>query len=239
MEKADSRSRLVAEICSVPSKFASCDHLRRFQQPFVDWYLVLRVDEKAELNTIRKRYLHLALQLHPDKNRHPKAGIAFKLLSEAYEVLSNESKRKAFNAEKRNRECKECIKKPSCTAKWTSSENIKPPSCIKQTRASNTVAEARREARQRFMDEAQVIRNCLRVRSSLGKENPIFDPSDPRLFPGYPHFRNQIKERTTDLWYSNRGCHQRFSATREKCKSPLYEIRSEPVVRSKAAFIRP
>ncbi|XP_068661189.1 uncharacterized protein [Aristolochia californica] len=156
---ADVRSQLVAETCSVPSKFAPCDHLRRypFKQPFVDWYLVLRVDEKAELNTIRKQYLQLALQLHPDKNKHPKAGIAFRLLSEAYDVLSSESKRKTFNMERFNRKCKECHRKSSCASKSTYAENLKAPSFAKQTRGTNTVTEARREARERFMEESKVI----------------------------------------------------------------------------------
>ncbi|KAK1295340.1 hypothetical protein QJS10_CPA16g01581 [Acorus calamus] len=51
----------------------------------------------------------VALQLHPDKNKHSKAEIAFKLVSEAYECLSDKTKRKAFNADRKNYFCKEYI----------------------------------------------------------------------------------------------------------------------------------
>ncbi|KAF5738737.1 hypothetical protein HS088_TW13G01638 [Tripterygium wilfordii] len=40
-------------------------------------HLVSQVEENAGLDVIRKRYHKLALQLHPDKNKHPKAETAF------------------------------------------------------------------------------------------------------------------------------------------------------------------
>ncbi|KAK9161639.1 hypothetical protein Syun_007980 [Stephania yunnanensis] len=40
------------------------------------------VEENANLDAIRKQYHKLALNLHPDKNKHPKAEIAFKLVLE-------------------------------------------------------------------------------------------------------------------------------------------------------------
>lgn len=40
------------------------------------------MEEDAGIDVIRKQYHKLALQLHPDKNKHPKAEVAFKLVSE-------------------------------------------------------------------------------------------------------------------------------------------------------------
>ncbi|KAF9607476.1 hypothetical protein IFM89_036073 [Coptis chinensis] len=76
------KSQLVAEICSISSNAHHCRVHSTIKTPFMDWYLLLRVDDNARSDVIRKQYRKLALQLHPDKNRHPKAEIAFKLVSE-------------------------------------------------------------------------------------------------------------------------------------------------------------
>lgn len=39
----------------------------------------------------------MALKLHPDKNKAPKATEAFRLLSKAYDSLSNENKRHTYD----------------------------------------------------------------------------------------------------------------------------------------------
>ncbi|MCO5548392.1 hypothetical protein L7F22_001849 [Adiantum nelumboides] len=66
------------------------------------------VDEKSELSAIKKRYRHLALLLHPDKNKHIKAEAAFKLVSEAHACLSDKKKREVFNVKKSFTKCKHC-----------------------------------------------------------------------------------------------------------------------------------
>ncbi|KAL7003580.1 hypothetical protein U1Q18_004732 [Sarracenia purpurea var. burkii] len=63
----------------------------------VDWYGVLGVSPSADEETVRKQYRKLALMLHPDKNKSVGADGAFKLLSEAWSLLSDKAKRLAYN----------------------------------------------------------------------------------------------------------------------------------------------
>ncbi|KAL8050786.1 hypothetical protein ABFX02_06G102800 [Erythranthe guttata] len=62
-----------------------------------DWYGVLAVSPSADENTIKKQFRRLALLLHPDKNSSIGADGAFKLISEAWKLLSDEERRLAYN----------------------------------------------------------------------------------------------------------------------------------------------
>ena len=64
----------------------------------VDYYKVLEVSRTATHAEIKKAYRRLALKWHPDKNPDAQddATRRFKEISEAYEVLSDEKKRKVF-----------------------------------------------------------------------------------------------------------------------------------------------
>ena len=48
----------------------------------------LGVEAFAPADRVRKRYLHLALRLHPDKTSHPNAHLAFAAVENAYGLLS-------------------------------------------------------------------------------------------------------------------------------------------------------
>ncbi|XVE56569.1 hypothetical protein DITRI_Ditri04bG0021900 [Diplodiscus trichospermus] len=63
----------------------------------VDWYRVLGVQPHADEDTIRKHYRKLALMLHPDKNKSVGADGAFRILSEAWNFLSDKAKRNAYD----------------------------------------------------------------------------------------------------------------------------------------------
>ncbi|KAF0297924.1 DnaJ subfamily B member 3 [Amphibalanus amphitrite] len=69
----------------------------------VDYYTVLDVPRNAPSEQIRKAYRKLALQWHPDKNPNNKedATRRFKEISEAYEVLIDESKRRVYDQRSR------------------------------------------------------------------------------------------------------------------------------------------
>nr|GEW67830.1 hypothetical protein [Tanacetum cinerariifolium] len=61
-----------------------------------DWYGILDANP-CDDETIRKRYRKLALMLHPDKNISVGASDAFKILSEAWNLLSDKVKRFAYD----------------------------------------------------------------------------------------------------------------------------------------------
>jgi DnaJ homolog subfamily B member 11 len=91
-----------------------------------DFYKILNVSKQANKNDIKKAYRKLAKELHPDKVRlsklvswceitsftffqnknDPEASSKFSDLSSAYEVLSDEAKRKLYD-----RCGEECVKK--------------------------------------------------------------------------------------------------------------------------------
>ncbi len=63
-----------------------------------DYYEVLGVSKDSDDNTIKKAYRKLAMKFHPDKNIGDAAAEEkFKELGEAYEVLSDEEKRAAYD----------------------------------------------------------------------------------------------------------------------------------------------
>lgn len=67
-------------------------------QGFKDYYNILEVDENASKKEIKDAYRRLARKYHPDANpNNPEAEDKFKKVSEAYEVLGDEKKRKEYD----------------------------------------------------------------------------------------------------------------------------------------------
>ncbi|XP_077218296.1 uncharacterized protein LOC143852663 [Tasmannia lanceolata] len=197
-KESDYRSQLVMEICSMSSSSATCAHhgFHLKKSAFIDWYLLLSIDQNSGIDDIRKRYRQLALQLHPDKNKHPKAEVAFKLVSEAYGCLSDNAKRIAFDYERRSSFCKECSRKPKYqTHNFNSNFNIEKLGTGKpmEQAKSYKVLQAMKEARKRFKEEAKVIETCLQSYQAFRREHPLFNPSNSPLLPGYPHQRTKIQ----------------------------------------------
>lgn len=61
-----------------------------------DYYEVLGVDRGADATTIKKAYRKLAKTYHPDVNKEADAEEKFKEVQEAYDVLSDDNKRAAY-----------------------------------------------------------------------------------------------------------------------------------------------
>lgn len=65
-----------------------------------DWYAVLQLDRRFDdLELIKRQYRRLALLLHPDKNKFPFSDAAFKLVADAWNVLSDSSSKAQYDNE--------------------------------------------------------------------------------------------------------------------------------------------
>ncbi|CAH8284581.1 unnamed protein product [Eruca vesicaria subsp. sativa] len=87
---------------SLPSflRFRRCESRRRLVTMAAagkDHYATLNVGRNATLKEIKSAYRNLARKYHPDMNKNPGAEDKFKQISAAYEVLSDEEKRTAYD----------------------------------------------------------------------------------------------------------------------------------------------
>ncbi|MGE0599359.1 MAG: molecular chaperone DnaJ [Dehalococcoidia bacterium] len=62
-----------------------------------DYYEVLGVDRNADAQTLKRAYRKLAMDYHPDRNPSADAAEKFKEINQAYEVLTDDQKRAAYD----------------------------------------------------------------------------------------------------------------------------------------------
>ena len=62
-----------------------------------DYYHILEIQVNASEEDIKRAYKKLALKYHPDKNQSPEAEGQFKEVGEAFEVLSDLSRRREYD----------------------------------------------------------------------------------------------------------------------------------------------
>ena len=66
----------------------------------MDYYRILNVEFSASKQDIQKAYRNLAKKYHPDKNmdQSEDASIRFKVLKDAFDILSNDEERKKYDS---------------------------------------------------------------------------------------------------------------------------------------------
>jgi DnaJ-class molecular chaperone len=62
-----------------------------------DFYEVLGINKSASKEEIKSAYRKKAMEWHPDRNKSPDAEDKFKEINEAYEILSNDQKKGAYD----------------------------------------------------------------------------------------------------------------------------------------------
>ncbi|KAK9672955.1 hypothetical protein RND81_12G137100 [Saponaria officinalis] len=236
----DIKSQIVIDIYNIyqNSYNSSCIHVthnnnynnnNNIKSPFIDWYLILRIGEDASIGTIRKQYHKLALLLHPDKNKHPKAEFSFKLISQAYKCLSDNASRSSFNIERWRNRCSECSRSPRPTissphrATHIGKQEAGSPNPRKNSR-SEEIQNNFRALREQLKEEARVIENCMRLNRASKDEYPVFDPSNYANL-GYPHRRNQqfSCRKTDNSWgFQKENLGLNYDQRRNKCEIPIF-----------------
>ena len=64
----------------------------------MDYYRILEIKEDADFSDIKKKYRKLAIKYHPDKNPGDDEAVKkFREITEAYEILGDEKKRKEYD----------------------------------------------------------------------------------------------------------------------------------------------
>ena len=64
---------------------------------FKDYYHIIGVKKDASEDDIKRAYRKLARKYHPDVSKEPGAEAKFKEVNEAYDVLKDPEKRKAYD----------------------------------------------------------------------------------------------------------------------------------------------
>ncbi|ANB12940.1 Hlj1p [Sugiyamaella lignohabitans] len=78
-----------------PAQMAAVTRVRKCRH--TDYYAILDIESPSSDSEVRKSYRKLALIMHPDKNGAPGADEAFKLVSKAFQVLSDPDKKRIFD----------------------------------------------------------------------------------------------------------------------------------------------
>lgn len=65
-----------------------------------DYYKILGLDDTASIPEVKRAFRNLAKKFHPDKNHELDAEVKFREILEAYEILSDEEKKRQYDSAK-------------------------------------------------------------------------------------------------------------------------------------------
>jgi|UniRef100_A0A6C0M086 hypothetical protein len=91
-ETAEAQAKLAAE-AQANAKSTNARHVKpRPLSAHASAFATLKIHPSSTISEIRKAYLKLAMETHPDKNKMPKATTEFQKIQAAYETLINPQK---------------------------------------------------------------------------------------------------------------------------------------------------
>lgn len=90
----------------------------------MDYYRILEIKEDADFSDIKKKYRKLAIKYHPDKNPEDNEAVKkFREITEAYEILGDEKKRKEYDNKRKFKNGQENNKNKNLKNKNNFSDN--------------------------------------------------------------------------------------------------------------------
>ncbi|CAN0927192.1 Chaperone protein DnaJ [Linum grandiflorum] len=91
----------------------------------IDYYSVLGLKPTGDRDAVKKQYRKMAVLLHPDKNKTAGADGAFKLVSEAWTVLSDSLKRSSYEAKRNKKQhYSPCVVQPGVVSGYSSCSGV-------------------------------------------------------------------------------------------------------------------
>ncbi len=117
-----------------------------------NYYLILGVSQNASLKDIKVAFRRLARQYHPDLNPNdPVAAEKFKQISQAYDVLSDNTKRRRYDR-------RSPWKQPEQTTKTSTTYSAAIPKTARDFYARGTIRAQAKEYRQAIEDYTKAIK---------------------------------------------------------------------------------
>ncbi|XP_059652586.1 uncharacterized protein LOC132299787 [Cornus florida] len=162
-------SQLLA-VCNV-----HCSAQNKINGAEKDWYGILQVEKMADEATIKKQFRRFALVLHPDKNQHPGAEAAFKLIGEAYTVLSDKGKRSLHDSK-----CRVSVR--TAASKPPPHQANRNPHVRKQYVAQNNISSGSKTH----------FNHHQPAQPGLSDGRPVFWTSCPFCYIKYQYYRDLV-----------------------------------------------
>ncbi|KAJ4730204.1 DnaJ domain containing protein [Melia azedarach] len=133
----------------------------------IDYYSVLGLKPSANKEAVKKQYRKMAVLLHPDKNKCVGADGAFKLVSEAWTLLSDSGKRSSYDL-KRNKQVTSGVVQTNLSSVYASGVtgfNNCPNSSISHTRLDTfwtvcTSCKVQYEYLRKYVNKRLSCKNC-------------------------------------------------------------------------------